>query len=233
MLNIMENDSKIFVAWLDKYVRKDKMMYGKKLAELIGVSPPTITGYCDGRTEPSFEKKQLIIEKTGVPYKKIMEEGHRILRIKQKEKNLIAHDIEHGAPYHEELNKAFPSIPGKSHLDDLKELLYDIWGLITPEQADILTGFFQRLYIGEDFSTDLGKKESKFRDIEKENENLKEQLELSIKEQMALTKRLLDLQDKIIEGHEKMEKNNDIVKPTHHKATNKPNFTSSQKLSNG
>jgi len=83
MLKIMEDEVKIFVAWLDKFVRKDKKMYGNKLAKLVGVSPPTITGYCDGRTEPSFKIRKLILEATDTPYEKMMVVGRKELAKKE------------------------------------------------------------------------------------------------------------------------------------------------------
>ncbi|RLB86483.1 MAG: hypothetical protein DRH26_17195 [Deltaproteobacteria bacterium] len=85
MLKIMEDELKVFRAWLYKYVKKDKKITGKKLASLIGVSGPTLTSYHSGRTDEgvtsfpniSFKKRKLILEATNTPHEEMMKTGRQ------------------------------------------------------------------------------------------------------------------------------------------------------------
>jgi hypothetical protein len=61
MLKIMEDEQKIFRAWLYKIVKKDKTITGRKLAKKIGVKEPTLTAYHSGRKDETGEKKFPVI----------------------------------------------------------------------------------------------------------------------------------------------------------------------------
>jgi len=76
----MENETKIFVAWLIKLIKKDKKIKGKALASLVGCDASTISGYIRGRTKPNFEIRQAILEATGTDYADMLAIGRRELQ---------------------------------------------------------------------------------------------------------------------------------------------------------
>jgi len=87
----MEDESKLFVAWLIKLIKINKKITGKKLAEKVGVSQPTITGYMSGRTKPNFEIRKKILKATNTDYKEMIEIGRNELRpqvVKYAEQNI-------------------------------------------------------------------------------------------------------------------------------------------------
>jgi hypothetical protein len=83
MLKFMENDEKIFRAWLKKHVKIDRKITGKKLSERTGIKGPSITSYHSGRiidgerVWPSipFDKRVSILKATGVSYEDMMRIG--------------------------------------------------------------------------------------------------------------------------------------------------------------
>ena len=80
MLEIMEDESKFFVAWLIKFIKINKKITGKNLAEKIGVSQPTVAGYMSGRTKPNFKIRQAILKATGVSHEEMLQEGRKQLQ---------------------------------------------------------------------------------------------------------------------------------------------------------
>jgi len=77
MLRIMENETKIFVCWLIKLIKKDKKIKAKELARLVGCDASTISGYIRGRTKPDDDIRQAILKATETPYAQMMEIGRR------------------------------------------------------------------------------------------------------------------------------------------------------------
>jgi len=84
MFRVMENEIKVFVAWLKKYVKDDKQMTAKAIALEIGVDPTTISGYIRKRTKPSFKIREKITKATGVDYKDIMSQGRQAIKNKNQ-----------------------------------------------------------------------------------------------------------------------------------------------------
>jgi len=74
------NETKIFVAWLIKYIKKDKRITGKELARRVGCDPTTISSYKRRRTKPDYEMRCKILKAVDMPYEKMMEEGRRELK---------------------------------------------------------------------------------------------------------------------------------------------------------
>jgi transcriptional regulator with XRE-family HTH domain len=87
MLKFMENEEKIFRAWLKRHVKIDKKITGKKLSELTGIKGPSITSYHSGRVIDgeriwptiSFEKRVAILQATGVSYEEMIRIGKKEL----------------------------------------------------------------------------------------------------------------------------------------------------------
>jgi len=79
MLISMEDETKIFVAWLKRYTKIDKAIKQTVLAEKIGTDQSTISSYITGRTSPNYKTRKLIIVATGVDYESIMKIGRREL----------------------------------------------------------------------------------------------------------------------------------------------------------
>ena len=83
MLKLMEDEGKIFRAWLKKYLRDDGGMTGRALAEKIGISAQRFSQYHSGRvdnglrTYPKIPDKirQAILDATNTPYSEMFETG--------------------------------------------------------------------------------------------------------------------------------------------------------------
>jgi transcriptional regulator with XRE-family HTH domain len=90
MLKIMENETEIFTAWLRRYLKKDKVLTGKKLASLIGCFPSTITSYLNKRTSPDFKVQAKIQRAVNIPRKKILEIGRHELNSQNHLEDRIA-----------------------------------------------------------------------------------------------------------------------------------------------
>lgn len=71
----MENETKIFVAWLIKYVKKDKRITGRKLAQKIECDPTTISSYVRRRTKPDYETRSRILNALGISHDEMMSIG--------------------------------------------------------------------------------------------------------------------------------------------------------------
>ncbi|MCP4021013.1 MAG: helix-turn-helix transcriptional regulator [Desulfobacteraceae bacterium] len=79
MLKNMENETKIFVAWLKKLVKLDKVVTARWVAGKVGVTPATISSYVTDRTKPNFKIRQAIIEAVGVDYEEVLRVGRQEL----------------------------------------------------------------------------------------------------------------------------------------------------------
>jgi transcriptional regulator with XRE-family HTH domain len=66
----MENEPKIFTAWLRKVIKDDKQITAKELAKRIGCDPTTISSYIRNRTKPNFETRAQILDATDTPMRK-------------------------------------------------------------------------------------------------------------------------------------------------------------------
>jgi len=94
----MENDVEIFRAWLRKYVKVDKKIKAKDLADKIGIPSPRISQYHSGRVDNgvrtfpniSYDLRIKILEATGVRASEMLEIGRKEL----ESKNQISGDIE-------------------------------------------------------------------------------------------------------------------------------------------
>ena len=73
----MKDDKQIFVEWLRKAIKIDKLMTGEQLAAAVNISPATISGYLTGRTKgpAELDLRLKICEALNVDYQKIIKEG--------------------------------------------------------------------------------------------------------------------------------------------------------------
>lgn len=79
MLIIMDNEPKIFAAWLKKFIKDDKKITAKALAKEINCDPTTISSYIRGRTQPGYDVRVAILEVTKISHEQMMTEGKAIL----------------------------------------------------------------------------------------------------------------------------------------------------------
>lgn len=79
MLIIMDNEPKIFAAWLKKFIKDDKKITAKALAKKINCDPTTISSYIRGRTQPGYNVRKAILEVTKISHEQMMKEGKEIL----------------------------------------------------------------------------------------------------------------------------------------------------------
>ncbi len=79
MFICMENEPKIFAAWLKKFIKDDKKITAKALAKKINCDPTTISSYIRGRTQPGYEVRKAILDITSVPHEKMMADGRAAL----------------------------------------------------------------------------------------------------------------------------------------------------------
>lgn len=87
MLKIMGEDTKIFRAWLQQYIKEDSSLSAKTLAKMIGISAQRLSQYYAGRldngvrTFPKIPKpiRQAILEATGTEYSEMLEGGKKAL----------------------------------------------------------------------------------------------------------------------------------------------------------
>ncbi len=61
IVRAMEDEQKIFSAWLKKYIKKDKKMTAKELAGKLKCDPSTISSYIRNRTHPIEDIKDNIL----------------------------------------------------------------------------------------------------------------------------------------------------------------------------
>ncbi len=85
MLIFMEDEPKIFVAWLTRYIKIDKAIKQTDLASRIGKDQSTISSYITGRTAPDFETRKLIVDAVKVDYETIMSVGRKELGISEEQ----------------------------------------------------------------------------------------------------------------------------------------------------
>ncbi len=88
----MEDDEKIFRAWLKKVLTRDKIIKGKILADKLGIGAPTLTGYHSGRIINGerifpaipFEIRKSILGITKTSYDSMLEIGRSELNPQQE-----------------------------------------------------------------------------------------------------------------------------------------------------
>lgn len=90
MLQIMEDERKIFVAWLKKFIKIDKIKTGKYLAEKVGCDPTTISSYIRNRTKPDLAMRTAILDASGVTYGEMLKIGRDELKKSGQSPNIDA-----------------------------------------------------------------------------------------------------------------------------------------------
>jgi len=77
----MDNEPKIFAAWLRKFIKDDKKITAKALAKKINCDPTTISSYIRGRTQPGYDARKAILDVTKISREQMMAEGKAVLEI--------------------------------------------------------------------------------------------------------------------------------------------------------
>lgn len=123
MLMKMEDETKIFVGWLVRLIKKDKKIKAKVLAHRIGCDASTISSYVRGRTKPDFETRHTILAATQTPYETMLEIGRRELQpVTQPDilKRLEKLEKKHSEPYTDNI-KDFQSLKNQDHHHKINE----------------------------------------------------------------------------------------------------------------
>lgn len=131
----MLSDKEIFVEWLRHAIKIDKTISGKNLAELVGISPSTISGWFGSKSKgPRIETRLDICEKLGVSYNKIVQIHREKLDVKE-----IA-DIQE--PYRSENNKKIDEFPNQGKALLMNSLAVEL-ASIDPDEIDEVIDFIK------------------------------------------------------------------------------------------
>ena len=131
----MQSDKEIFVEWLKRAIKIDKLISGKTLAQKVGISPSTISGWFGSKSKgPKIDTRMDICEELGVSYNKIIQE-HRG-KIDAKE---IA-DIQD--PYRSEHHKKINEFPNQKQALLMNSLAVELAN-IDPDELDEVIDFIK------------------------------------------------------------------------------------------
>lgn len=86
MLLCMDNEPKIFAAWLKKFIKDDKKITARALAKKISCDPTTISSYIRGRTQAGYDVRTTILDITNVTKEEMIAEGKAALEATKQNK---------------------------------------------------------------------------------------------------------------------------------------------------